>query len=744
MPLNSDNIIQFKVGSSTGTATPTLDAPTTAGNLLIIVGFTAKNDGVNISGYDFPTGSGGTFLELNSGYPGGDFRFGRIRIAGVRDVPSGESSWTMTQSNGPTLGLWIALEMTGVGLNPGPVIATDPWFVAGGSGTASSTTTAVASDTTPFVPELANTVIDCFDSLGFAVFGANNQVDTTIPTIAGYTDLWYEVVQTGVADGTHGLALSIAARQIVDLARYSVTASVSPSSNMTDDLAIFYADGGKFSPKLDTMCGFEFGTATGITSGSAVVTGTAPWDGSTGTPEVVTTHPRTGLYGLKLSSAAAAENITWTSAGALGVYYPYGGANWNMIARFHVYFETSLPGADVELASVEAGSLANGVVIWYRSATQKIGVIIGTGTEQTSDAVIAADKHIGIDFRYKSTMSTTHTCDWQVDYDSLDVSAAPVAQTQATATSMTWEAPTTFRLGWTTSKTATVYYDDVFVSKQWGSYPLGDMRIEGKKVDPAGTPAVTGTSTNFQSYASNGTGTAFNAATVRAAIDEMPPTIGASADGLMQVSVAASDYVTIPMDTFTAAPDNCLRAVRWYLAGWSNGGNPATLRVVSNDGSNDVFDVAVGDHGFDDTTLRWLCGMQRRKIAGYAGNHYQITQALMDALAVRVGYSTDATPDVGVHAVLAEVAYTPAVAEQIASGDDGTFTLYAKQDPLTGALKALVATTPPGTRGATVTWTKNSVDSSQYVAANDLQTISIGADTTGDVTALGFAPDPSV
>jgi hypothetical protein len=209
----------------------------------------------------------------------------------------------------------------------------------------------------------------------------------------------------------------------------------------------------------------------------------------------------------------------------------------------------------------------------------------------------------------------------------------------------------------------------------------------------------------------------------------------------MQVSVAASDFANFPMDTFTAAPNNRLRGLRWYVAGWAKSGLPATLAAKSNDGTNDIFSVAVADHGFDDTSLIWLCGMQRRKIAAVAA-HYLLTQSKMDALTLSIGGSTDANPDVGIHAILAEVAYSPAVAYQISAPEDGTFSLYVKQDPLSGAAASYTVTTPAGTRGATFVVTVDGADQTHHVGPNDLQTFSIGADATANVTGTSFQADP--
>jgi hypothetical protein len=402
----------------------------------------------------------------------------------------------------------------------------------------------------------------------------------------------------------------------------------------------------------------------------------------------------------------------------------------------------------VELFSVEAGSLANGVVIRYVSASQKIGVKIGTGTEVLSDAVVAANTWIGIDWRYDTT-TTTHKFDWQVDYDSLDSTVGPVAQTQVTQAAMTAGYITLSRTGWTASRTATVYVDDCAWSWAPRLYPIGDVRIVPLGPDQTDTPTITGTTANFQTYASNGTGTAWNANTARAAVDDIPPVIGASSDGIMQVTAASGDYVTIPMETYTAAPLYSPRAARWYVAGWAAATQPSTCNIRSYDGANAMMDLSnIGvnsngalDHNLDSSTLIWLCSMERDSQLPL--DFHQMTQARIDALALRFGYSTDATPDVGIHCVLAEVAIQPATIIGVLDAEDGAFKTYVRQDPISYAVQSYQIATPSGSRGATLFWTVDGVDHSQYVGPNTTWEVSLGANSIANVTSVGMTADPA-
>jgi hypothetical protein len=683
--------------------------------------------------------------------PAGFERVGGSQVGGPNLAPpfmwikrnaGGESAWTLApEQNEISVTrqvVWAVFEVAGTGMDQlgadfGTGIGmTTHGYISPLNMTGSNTAVASRSSDTTLTPV-------CFDQLGIVMHTALSP-NTTIPVISGHTNGFSELTQASIVGSTRALAMSVSAKPSQTLVGQECTASVSPSSAMFSCCALLYADGAHYAPELQFLTGFEFGTASGITTGSALVQGSAPFDAAVGTPAISTSHPRTGSYCLQLTSSAAAECLTiGSSPGILTVRPP--SEKYALVCRDHIYFETSLPGADVELLSVEAGSLANGMTIWYRSASQKLGVKIGTGAEVLSDAVVAPDKWIGIDYRYDPRW-TNHLCDWQVDYDTSDVTG-PVVQTQAVGAGTSMADITLKRWGWTTSKTATVFYDDAAVCKEWGAYPIGDVLHTVLRVDPAGTPTISGTAGNFRTFTSNGTLAAWTAAATKTNLDDIPPTIGASADGLTQISVAASDYCEIPMETFTAAPDYVLRGIRWYIAGWAATGAVGTIgfKFFDTASPGGSIDVAAGDHSWDNAIMAWICRMhQDPAVWGY----YQMTQARLDALKIRVGFSTDATPDVGIHSVFCELAYSPARVEAIMDGEDGAFTVYARYDPHSAAIASLLATTPPGTRGMTVTWTIDAVDGSQYVAPNTTYEKLVSAVDISTVTALGMNPDATV
>lgn len=740
-------LVQSNTGSFNATSgSATLPTGTTAGSMVLLCAAIFGTDVTEDYSLDPPAGFDWVSGDaVSSGSP----RANRPYIWIKRNT-SAESSWTLTPLKTGSSGfardvVWAVFEVAGTGLDRiGASITTAS---AGSARFGAVSTIAVAgTDTAVTSRSTGNTESSaCYDTLTFAVHAATS-ANTTVPTITNHMNGFVEVASVSRV-GTKAIAMSVSTKGSAALGPQACTATISPSSATYACAVTLYADGARYAPDLPAFTGFEFGTATSIATGSILLAGSAPFDSVVGSPAVVTTSPRSGTYCLELSASAAAECLTWgvTGGTVMGPYMPTN--DTPLVFRFCVYFPTSLPSGDVELASFEAGSLANGGVLWYRSASQKLGVVLGTGTEVLSDATVAADSWIGVDGRFDPRF-TNHLCDWAVDYDaSISDTTGPVPQAQAVGASTSVANANLFRLGWSTAKTATVRYDDVACSKAWGAYPINDIRVTVVEPDQAGTPTVSGTATNFKTFTGGpaGTLTTWSAATTRSALATgPPPVVGATGVGLVQVSVAASDYVEVPMGTFTAAPDYVLRAVRWYAAGAAASTASATLRLVVVDTAGTlVNEILLGHHGLDATTLRWLCLPHTMNYSGGTG-YYEITQARMDALKIRIGYSTDATPDLGVYSVFCEVAYQPVVTWGVI-GEAGDLQATLTVDPVTGAVTSATLNTAP-TLGATLRWVSLSggAGSQPVAAAGSFTQAFPAALDSSEVTSIEVESDPEL
>jgi hypothetical protein len=722
MTLSTDSIIQQATGSfESSSGSVTLPGGTEAGSAVLII---AGLGGDNSTTYGLQTPSGFTAVGALADAPAHATPYMWIKPS----ASAAETTWTLNANGGSPQVVWAVFEIPGLDTDwPGKVYIKMSPGLPGESPVSSQST--VVSDPS-----------ESYGALALAMFFGTNTTPET-PVFSDYENGFFEIATETRSNASRAHTLAVAALPTQVLGTKQCTVAVTPSAYVAHWVVVLTGLDSHHAPNVTACFGAEIGTITSIDSSDGTYPGA--WDGVVGSPEISTEHPRSGSYGLKFSSTSAAENLTWgqkagVAQGTLGTtntVIPV----WS--ERFHVYFETSLPSVDTELASVEAGSLANGVVIRYVAASQKIGVKVGTGSEVLSDTTVAADVHIGIDYLY-DPRATTHTCDWAVDYDAdPGDTVGSVAQTQASTSGMTAGGVTTVRKGHTTSITATYYMDDIVASKWRKTFPIGDVRIMPLKVDPAGTPTVSGSSANFRTFTSNGTLATWTADGTRTALDDIPPTIGATSDGLTQVAVATTEYVEVPMETFACAPDYAPMGGRWYWAGWAASGNPASFKCRISDGTSPNFAVfGLLDSTFDDSSLVWVTRIHNR-IADL-NTFYQFTQAKVDGLAAQFGFSEDANPDAGVHAVLFELIIKPAEVIGLFEAEGGTFNVYGRLDPNSAAIVSLLATTPAGTRGGTLTWTDGGVDGSQYVGPNTTGEKSFASSSIEDVTSYGFSPDP--
>jgi hypothetical protein len=98
------------------------------------------------------------------------------------------------------------------------------------------------------------------------------------------------------------------------------------------------------------------------------------------------------------------------------------------------------------------------------------------------------------------------------------------------------------------------------------------------------------------------------------------------------------------------------------VPGWAASGTAATFRLNAYDGTTEHVLYSEADPGWDNAIESWICRMVRP-----ASGRIIWTQAVLDALAVRFG-SNDATPDIGIHAVLGEAVVRMAETSQLFGG----------------------------------------------------------------------------
>jgi hypothetical protein len=606
VPLSDADIIQAASGSfTTQNGTVTLPAGTTAGNTVIIVAATHASHGGTV------TTPSGFVSDSPAGVTGNT----RPYVFRRSNVPADETSWAVSTSSatGPMV-RWTCYEVQGLD-------ATAPVDVVLAS------TTSTATGTTASTGTLAQSTT--YDGWVLAAHAAYDSASPTAPTWSGHTGGLAERDEGGVTDGSVSIGLSVSMLSTQQLAAYSSTATCSITLSSASPagawILVYSAAGAKREANIAHFWGFKIGAgAAGLATGNA---GVRYIETVTGTPAIT-------ADGLQLASSAAAENVQ-------GAAIPISGQTVRAaVQRLKLRFDTSLPSVDVELARVFTGSTGP-AVLSYRTASGKLGLQIGSGTEQLSAGVVTTGTFYGIDIRLIGT-TTAYTADWQVD---------GIDQAQASFTADAAWSGFTPQLGWSNAITVPgVTYAYALYSIVAGHYPLGEHLVVLVGPDPAATPTVSGTSSSFRRFTANGTiDGSFNAADIRNAVDDWPPTIGASADGLAVVTAHATDYIETPLATYDASGTGSIRAARPVLCIWAASATAATCKVVGWDGTAATTLFAEADPAADNSTTdpAWICKMWR-PTGGW-------TQAKLDAAAIRFG-SNDATPDIGPHAVGMEVA----------------------------------------------------------------------------------------
>jgi hypothetical protein len=608
--LSDANVVQENTGTTAaGTShAVTLPSGTTAGNTLVVVIYTQG------TGANPPTGVVAAKAQ------------GVTQVFYKSDLAAGETSWTFT-SAGTTPTLWYATELSNIDVTT-PVDATAgvTTNAIGNGGTSSTGTTALNAG---------------LSTVAFAVFGVN----VAGGSWSGYTNGFEEVADLNAAAGqTLGVARLF---ENSTTRTFQSTATLTAGGSSTADavMVAFRAADSPIVAPLVHLLGFEWGTHGGINShtGSTNMTSsplTGAPSGTFGTNYLIQAgSARASSYGLRIVQAGAAAYVR---CGNISTSYSALGFNVRVVSAT----------GTVVVADLNTNGLAAAAQLLYDSAATKFGVRVGsTGTTSWQSGTTALNTWVWIDLRVKTDTTTWHA-EWRIE-------TGANTYTDQTAADLTGQATVTLQatllLGGNAAQTMTADYDDLVMSTYYVAYPLGPHQIRLLTVDPAGTPTVSGTTTNFSVFTANGTLGAWNATNARNAVDEVPPTISASADGVTQTASAATDYIEFPMSTYTLGPTEFVNGVRMLAPLWSGtGAGAGDLAIRGYDGTTETALATASQitpgapTAISATVPVWRCAMWQ------STNGW--TQAELDAAALRVGFSGDATPDMGVEAVYLEVA----------------------------------------------------------------------------------------
>ncbi|MGH7791597.1 MAG: hypothetical protein ACREOB_04705, partial [Thermodesulfobacteriota bacterium] len=347
---------------------------------------------------------------------------------------------------------------------------------------------------------------------------------------------------------------------------------------------------------------------------------------------------RSGSRCLEISAAAAIEVIGWTTD-------TIGASQNRAVVAFWFLFPTSLPSADIVILDVFKTNVD--AQLMFRNSDDKLVMTadgnIGGGGAQAGPTIVAdtwyfVECHIDVS-------AVIHTIDWQVDL---------VAQTQCSSAQAVGTITQIILGDGDAAQTMTCRYDDVVIWSDTAAittYPHGKQKVILLKADTGGTTAEIGTANATSRFTGNATADAtHNSANILAAISEVPPLIGDTATGVCQRTSGAGNAVGIPMTTYTLAAGESITGLRIVICGWAGSATANNYGMRTFNGTTEDIIFAAADPNFDNNTTQpaWMCEM----VVAASFD----TQAEIDALVIRLGYSTDIAPLPGAHAVFAEFA----------------------------------------------------------------------------------------
>ena len=617
-----------------------------------------------------------------------------------KKATAGETGWTISSSSAATLD-WYVEEWQPGALDPDfpvDVVNTSPGSTNSGTGATATTRTTPTSTS--------------YDVVAYALFHGYHSSSTTPPTISGHGGGYSEVASVTGAGAARSVRLSVARQFSQRLAAFTGSATVAGHTNWNAAQVVLTAAEAKKAASLAGFRGWHHRTVAGLAAGVAPICTAA-------VGPAFTDHALLGPA-LRFAMTAQAKYVQWLST-------ILGNPGSARALVWHFPFVLESLSSDMEITRGGVNSAGQQAVVRYRAASGKLTLQLPSGTEVESTLSPAVDTRYELDVRV-SGPATAWTARWQID---------GIEQPQATGTGATAMTAGHLTVGSEAAATGTLVVGDVIWSFIGGHFPLGPFKLVALKVDPAATPTNVGTVGNFALITNNATGAALTAGTLanaRDAVDDIPPTIGTGADGVCQTAAAASDYIQFPLETYTPAITELVRAGLLYTLGWGAGAAPvaASIGVRGWDGSveTQLLVAANTTHGFGNSTTDpgWHAALWTP-----AGGW---TQPKIDAAAVRLGFSSDATPDIGAQAFLLLLAMQLTKAEQV-FGDVVT----ADVDPASEGIQRLHVDTT-GIQGGTLGYTIGGSETTVRVEAGQTHTEVIQAADLPTIEKIRFQLDP--
>ena len=471
---------------------------------------------------------------------------------------------------------------------------------------------------------------------------------------------------------------------------------------------------------LDHADGFEYGitpnSASPLTSRRLLDILNGTW----GTQIAVSSAaPRSGTYHMRVTQAGAAGRAG-QDTNTLGTSKDEGVIG----AGFKINSSTGT----VVLAEIAP---ASGTILQlvYDTSTTKLGLRWGSGgTPSWQTYTTPTGTYVWVDIVADGFTGATKSAQWAVDGLEEEPPANLTGQATSSLASITY--------GLNAAQTVTFDVDDWCLSTALGDFPLGPHKVLLLTVDPAGTVTRSGgADANWNVFTANGTLGAYSSANARGAVDEVPPTISASADGVVQVTTGTTT-LTFPMDTYTLAPGEVINYVGAIFALWANSAQTANIelnltRTVGGANFTQLLTTATAFNPGNaaqpasSTVPSWVRG----KWAD-TGNWLQST---LDSAQIQIGNSTDATPDIGIHVGYLIVAVRQTRTARVYGPDEEGLTV----DVTMGSNGAVVKyDITAGTKAVTLKYVKRGSEVVQNISASGTLTETISANELAEVSRV--------
>jgi len=611
VPLSSANVIQTNKGSW-ALSNPALLSATTAGNTVIIESHTEGTSGASPD-----------FADFDTDYLVG-LRNTTLQVRRQADTVGGQTTWAPIF--GSWVGSWVVYEISG--LYPAVDAYTYNSRLYDPGQPTSGMLTGETLDTNLVTPSDA-------DVFCLSVWAAEDSAGVIAPTWAGYNPSSFVESQEQGAVGSAVNSLDLASAHAFpgSTSLLSVTATLTVSGGHSASGACVLLVYRSTADPLIFLTGFSPGTAV-----SANV-GTSPYIPLVvGTPAVVADVGFSSGYAAEITASAATEGYGLDSTVRVG------GSQMD-VGHARVEMPSPLPTGDVNLVTIDNATVTDHAIRFRASDGVLVaGLADGTGTPAVGPAVAAGGVY-RLEWRHDFN---GFTFEWRVDGVGQPTFTIPSGDTIANV----YIGPATVA-----ATVSGLRFSDWLDSVTAADYPLGDCRVIPLTVDPVGTVTLTGTATNWLTFTSNGTTTAWNATTARNNLDEVPFVFGASNDGVVQATASTTDHVDVPLTSYTLLPGEIVMGARMVILGWAVSATAATFGFRFHNGTTEEVLVAgTVNPTFSNSTTApgWFA-----KMVTLANIN---TQGKIDGAQIRGGYSSDSTPDIGFSAGMIELAVraTPA------------------------------------------------------------------------------------